>query len=70
MFVPLRRGLRVVREIVLTPLDENNEEIKKLKYTIEREIIFYRQLPIKKLIFTINAHSKSYLSIHSSFYQC
>ena len=27
-FVPLRGGLREIREIVLTPLNENNEEIK------------------------------------------
>ena len=31
MFIPLREGLREIKEIILTPLDENSEEIKKLK---------------------------------------
>jgi hypothetical protein len=32
MFIPLRKGLREIREIILTPLDESNNEKKKLKY--------------------------------------
>jgi len=31
MFIPLREGLREIREVILTPLNENNEEIKNLK---------------------------------------
>jgi hypothetical protein len=29
MFIPLREGLRKSREIILTPLDESNNEIKE-----------------------------------------
>jgi hypothetical protein len=28
MFIPLREGLREIIEIILTPLDEKNNEIK------------------------------------------
>ena len=31
MFIPLRKDLREIREIILTPLDEKNNEIKELK---------------------------------------
>jgi len=31
LFIPLRKGLREVREIILTPLNEKNEELKILK---------------------------------------
>jgi hypothetical protein len=31
MYVPLRKGLREIREIILTPKDVNGEEIKKIK---------------------------------------
>lgn len=34
MFIPLRKGLREIREIVLTPLDGNNNEIKDLKNVV------------------------------------
>ena len=34
MFIPLRQGLREIREIILTPLDEKNNEIKKLKNVV------------------------------------
>jgi len=39
MFIPLRRGLREIREIILTPLNENGEEIKNLQ-----NVIAYLQL--------------------------
>jgi hypothetical protein len=31
MLIPIRKVLREIREIVLTPQNEKNEEIKKLK---------------------------------------
>jgi len=31
MYIPLRKGLREIREIILTPMDVNGEEIKNLK---------------------------------------
>ena len=31
MFIPVRAGLRKIREIILTPMDEKNNEIKYLK---------------------------------------
>ena len=31
MFIPLREDLREIREIILTPLDKKNNEIKELK---------------------------------------
>jgi hypothetical protein len=31
MFIPLREGLREIREIISTPLNENNEKIQILK---------------------------------------
>lgn len=34
IFIPLRTGLREIREIVLTPLNENNEKKKKLKNAV------------------------------------
>ena len=39
MFIPLRKGLREIREIVLTPLDERDKELKIL-----RNITVYLQL--------------------------
>jgi hypothetical protein len=39
MFISLRRGLREIREIILTPLNENGEEIKNLQ-----NVIAYLQL--------------------------
>jgi len=31
MFIPLRKGLREIREIILTPLDVNGDDIQQLK---------------------------------------
>jgi len=31
MFIPLRAGLREIREIIVTPTDEKNNKIKNLK---------------------------------------
>ena len=31
MYIPLRKGLREIKEIILTPKDVNSEEIKNLK---------------------------------------
>jgi hypothetical protein len=39
MFIPLRKGLRGIREIILTPLDVNREDIKELK-----DVAVYLQL--------------------------
>jgi len=39
MFVPLRKGLREIREIILTPLDVNGDDIKELK-----DVVVYLQL--------------------------
>jgi hypothetical protein len=39
MFVPLRKDLQKIREIIITPLDEKNNEIKNLK-----DVIVYLQL--------------------------
>lgn len=39
MFIPLRKGLREIREIVLTPQDERGKELKDL-----RNITVYLQL--------------------------
>jgi hypothetical protein len=39
MFIPLRTGLREIRQIVLTPLNGNNEENKNL-----RNVVLYLQL--------------------------
>jgi hypothetical protein len=39
MFIPLRKGLREIREIVLTPLDEKGNDIKDLK-----DVAVYLQL--------------------------
>jgi hypothetical protein len=39
MFIPLRKGLREIREIALTPQDENGKELKNL-----RNITVYLQL--------------------------
>jgi hypothetical protein len=32
MVIPLRKGLREIREIILTPMDENGKDITNLKY--------------------------------------
>ena len=39
MFIPLRKGLREIREIVLKPLDKRGKEVKIL-----RKITVYLQL--------------------------
>jgi hypothetical protein len=39
MFIPVRAGLRKIREINLTPMDEKNNETKDLK-----GVIVYLQL--------------------------
>jgi len=39
MFIPLREGLREIREIILTPMDEKNNKIKDLK-----DVTVYLQL--------------------------
>ena len=39
MFIPLRKGLREIREIIVTPLDKNGEDIKELK-----DVVVYLQL--------------------------
>ena len=39
MFIPVRAGLRKIREIFLTPMDEKNNEIKDLK-----DVTVYLQL--------------------------
>ena len=31
MFIPLRKGLRGIREIILTPFNENSKDLKSLK---------------------------------------
>jgi hypothetical protein len=38
-FIPLRKGLREIREIVLTPLDEKSNDVKDLK-----DVVVYLQL--------------------------
>jgi len=39
MFIPLRNGLREIKEIILTPQDEKCQEIKDLK-----NVVVYLQL--------------------------
>ena len=39
MFIPLRKDLREVREIILTPQNEKNNEIKELK-----DVVVYLRL--------------------------
>ena len=39
MFIPLRKGLREIREIILTPLDVNGDDIQQLK-----DVVVYLQL--------------------------
>jgi len=34
LFIPLRKGLREVREIILTPLNEKNEELKNFRNVV------------------------------------
>jgi len=34
MYIPLRKGLMEIKEIILTPKDVNGEEIKNLKYVV------------------------------------
>ena len=39
MFVPLRKDLREIREIILTPLDVNGDDTQQLK-----DVVVYLQL--------------------------
>jgi len=53
LFIPLRKGLRQVREIILTPLNEKNKELKNL-----RNFVVYLQLTELKKLFCVTQNNK------------